>query len=121
MSVEASDVTTGPVDLNAEFPRKRPRRWTLGSLTAVLVGVGAALASGQSTRPRTTPAQAPASQAAHTYKQAVVYYTRMAETLNEWEQLGWEPFQVVPIANANPGTGGAMQVALVFRKPTGAK
>jgi hypothetical protein len=41
----------------------------------------------------------------------------MAEGLNEREAKGWETFQIGPIYPSNVGVGGAMRVAIVFRRP----
>ncbi len=51
------------------------------------------------------------------YSQMNVYYTRLADALNERESKGWEPFQLVPVYPANPGVGGPMTVSIVFRRP----
>ncbi|MFO0950465.1 MAG: DUF4177 domain-containing protein [Isosphaeraceae bacterium] len=90
----------------------RPRRWTWGSLTAVVVGVAAALASSQASRPTVAQVQKKTAE----YRQSVVYYTRAAENLNEWTGKGWELVQMVPVANPNPGTGAAMQVLIVYKR-----
>ncbi|SIO66100.1 hypothetical protein SAMN05444166_7958 [Singulisphaera sp. GP187] len=51
------------------------------------------------------------------YRQVQVVWTHMAETLNKWEEKGWETFEIVPIQPANPGVGAPMTVAILFRRP----
>ena len=51
------------------------------------------------------------------YRQTQVGWRQMDATLTDWEAKGWQAFQIVPIASANPGTGAEMQVAIVFRRP----
>ena len=96
--------------------RKLPAPWTWGGLTAVAVGVAVTLAAGQGGRPAGAQAVRAPRAAAFTYRPSNVLWTRMSETLNQWEAKGWEPYQVVPIASDNPGTGGSMQVAIIFRR-----
>ncbi len=52
------------------------------------------------------------------FRQTEAVYNRIADVIGDWEGKGWETYQVVPVYPANPGVGGAMTVALVFRRPT---
>jgi hypothetical protein len=52
------------------------------------------------------------------YRQAEVVYTRIADLIGEWEEKGWETYQVVPVFPANPSAGRPMTVTVVFRKST---
>jgi hypothetical protein len=51
------------------------------------------------------------------FEQAQIVYTRMAELIAEWENKGWETYQVVPVYPSNPASGRPMTVAVVFRRP----
>jgi hypothetical protein len=99
---------------------RRCGRWTWGGLTAVAVGVVAALASGQAPQPRQALAQGQAQARSYSYSQAVTEYTRLAEVLNERNEQGWEPFQIVPIADPS-NAHFLMKVAIVFRRPAAPK
>ena len=55
----------------------------------------------------------------YSYRQSNVYWNRVAVTINEWGDKGWEFVQAVPVINPNPGAGGEMQVVIVFRRPAG--
>lgn len=99
---------------------RRCGRWTWGSLTAVTVGVVAALASGQTPQPRQALAQGQTEARGYSYRQAVTENTRLAQILNEWNEQGWEPFQIVPITD-RLNADGPMKVAIVFRRPGAGK
>jgi hypothetical protein len=98
---------------------RRCGRWTWGSLTAVAVGVVAALATGQTPRHRLALAQGPAQARSYSYRQAATEHTHLAELLNEWNEQGWEPFQIVPLADFS--ARGPTKVAVVFRRPGAGK
>jgi hypothetical protein len=51
------------------------------------------------------------------FEQAQIVYTRMAELIAEWEDKGWETYQVVPVFPASLSSGRPMTVAVVFRRP----
>jgi hypothetical protein len=99
--------------------RYRSYRWTWGSLTAVVVGVVAALASGRGPRKVEAQGVKPAAVEipAHVYKQETTTWSDAAEMVNWYARRGWEPFQVVPLANPNPGAGGPPRVGILFRRP----
>jgi hypothetical protein len=89
-------------------------------LTALAVALFVALSVHRDTRHAAAQTSARAVAAGpHVYRQTLVRWTRIDETLTEWESKGWETFQLVPIPNPNPGTGAHLQVALVFRRPAG--
>jgi hypothetical protein len=100
--------------------RHRPCPWLCAAILALVVTAWI----GDSPGPRSVEAQQPRSQrgekSARTrieYSQAVCLYTQMADLLNEREAKGWETFEIVPVHPANPGVGGTMRVAIVFRRP----
>jgi hypothetical protein len=98
---------------------RRCGRWTWGSLTAVTVGIVAALASGQTPQPRQALAQGQVPVRSYSYRQAATEHTHLAEVLNEWNEQGWEPFQIVPLADFSARS--PTKVAIVFRRPGAGK
>lgn len=102
-----------------ELPGKRGHCWTWGGMAALAVVLATALAAGQSTRPAGAQAIKTARPAvSYRYRQSNVLWHRIDVTLNEWAEKGWEMVQIVPVINPNPGAGGTMQVAIVFRQRT---
>jgi hypothetical protein len=98
------------------------RRGNAGTLTALAVALVVAVAVGRGARPLVAQAAAKVDRLAaaagpHVYLQTQVGWPQIDGTLTQWEAKGWETFQIVPIANPNPATGGTMQVALIFRRP----
>ena len=102
-----------------ECRRRRSTRWTWGSLTALFVGVAAALATGRGPRPAEAQALQGARNAAvgFTYRQRTAAYTQMADVINQYARQGWEPFQVVPITRPSPSTGGGRGSRPASRRP----
>ena len=96
------------------------RGWTWGGLTAVVVGLSFALTAGQSSRHAEAQVK-PARGPTFTYKEVAITWTKIDDALNEAESRGWDVFQIVPVANANPGGGAAMQVAIILRRPAAAR
>ncbi|WP_406697066.1 hypothetical protein V5E97_39385 [Singulisphaera sp. Ch08] len=103
---------------------ERNRRLGRGSGTVILVLAGIIGCFGLfgtkvlEAQPRAT--RAPAAQPVrrpNDYRQVQVVWANMAETLNQWEEKGWETFQIVPIQATNPGVGAPMTVAILFRRP----
>jgi hypothetical protein len=94
-------------------------RWNTGTLTALAVAIVVALSVGRDRGTAVAQQGGAGGPRAHVYRQTQVLWTGMDRTLTEWESKGWETYQIVPIANPNPGSGAAMQVAIVFRRPAG--
>lgn len=88
-----------------------------GALAVLAAALAVALSADRGPRPAGAQPAAREAAGPHVYRQASVVWSRMDATLTEWEAKGWEAFQVVPLANPNPGTGQPMQVVLVFRRP----
>ena len=97
-------------------PDATPRGGNLGFLTVLGIALVVAIAAGRAPRVASAQPGGRAETGPHVYRQTLVVWSNMDRTLTEWESRGWETFQIVPVANPNPGTGAAMQVALVFRK-----
>jgi hypothetical protein len=91
-------------------------RWTWGGLTAAAVAVVTVLMSGRESRPARAQAARAAAAPAYTYRQDTTHWLQTADLINQNARRGWEPFQVIPIANANP-SADTMQVAVIFRRP----
>jgi hypothetical protein len=109
-----------PVETRAQQGERRVRSWRLlaaiglvGTALAGWGGLGPGRVEAQQARKkRDDPAAGPRMQ----FEQAQIVYTRMAELIAEWENKGWETYQVVPVYPSNPGTGRPMTVAIVFRR-----
>lgn len=111
--------TSEPTDRMVRRLGREVRFWRgLGAVVAIAAAVAWAggLPSAQARQARARR-DAPPARADVEYAQAQAVYTRAAEVINEWESRGWAVFQVIPVHPANPGVGGPMTVAILFRRP----
>jgi len=100
--------------------RRRSHRWTWGGLTAVVVGVVVALASGRGPRRVEAQGAKPTGAAAaltYTYKQALANWRQIDDVINNNARDGWEPFQAVPLENAYSPNRSETSVLVLFRRP----
>ena len=103
--------------MTTSCPRTAGRRgWTWGGLTALAVGLYFALTAGQASRKAEAQVK-PARGPSYTYREVAVTWTKIDDALNDAESRGWDVFQIIPVANANPGSGATMQVAIILRRP----
>jgi hypothetical protein len=101
-------------------PDGRPtRRWSWSAAILVALAVVVGFVAGQATRRLDAQVVKPARATVYTYRQSHVFWQRIAVTLNEWTDKGWELVQIVPVINSNPGAGGDMQAVIVMRRPAG--
>lgn len=90
--------------------------WNAGTLTALAIALFVALSAGQESRPAGAQPGAQAIRPVYKYQQLEVLSNEAARALSDAEAKGWEAFQVVPVANPNPGAGGPMRVLVLFRR-----